>query len=495
MSGPRQSIVQRREPTIFEIGSRGRTGCDLPPLDVPEADLSFLPGELRREHVEGMPEASEVDVVRHFTRLSRLNYAVDLGLYPLGSCTMKYNPKINEELARLDGFAGAHPFQDPETAQGCLRVMWDLERCLREITGMERFTLQPAAGAQGELTGILMIRAHLVRRGNPRHVMLIPDSAHGTNPASAALAGYRTEQIPTNSRGCIDLASLQAKMTGDVAGLMLTNPNTLGIFEEEIEAISRAVHEKGGLVYCDGANMNALVGTARPGDMGVDVLHLNLHKTFSTPHGGGGPGSGPVGVSKALEPYLPSPLVKESAGRLVLDTDRPESIGRLTTFFGNFGMHVRALAYIRSLGPDGLAEVSRRAVLNANYLRAKLKDVYPVAYETPSLHEVVFTDAALERNGVRTLDLAKRLLDYGFHPPTIYFPLIVRGSIMVEPTETESRAELDAFVDAMRAIAREAEESPELLKSAPHDTPVRRMDEAAAARRPRLRWTPGEPPT
>ncbi len=490
MSGPRQSIVQRREPAIFEIGSRGRTGCDLPPLDVPEADMSFLPRELRREHVEGMPEASEVDVVRHFTRLSRLNYAVDLGLYPLGSCTMKYNPKINEELARLDGFAGAHPFQDPETAQGCLRVMWELERCLREITGMERFTLQPAAGAQGELTGILMIRAHLVRRGNPRHVMLVPDSAHGTNPASAALAGYRTEQIPTNSRGCIDLASLQAKMTGDVAGLMLTNPNTLGIFEEEIEAISRAVHEKGGLVYCDGANMNALVGTARPGDMGVDVLHLNLHKTFSTPHGGGGPGSGPVGVSKALEPYLPAPLVKESAGRLVLDADRPESIGRLTTFFGNFGMHVRALAYIRSLGPDGLAEVSRRAVLNANYLKAKLKDVYPVAYETPSLHEVVFTDAGLERHGVRTLDLAKRLLDYGFHPPTIYFPLIVRGAIMVEPTETESRAELDAFVDAMRAIAREAEESPDLLRTAPHATPVRRMDEAAAARRPRLRWTP-----
>jgi glycine dehydrogenase subunit 2 len=368
--------------------------------------------------------------------------------------------------------------------------MWDLERCLREITGMHRLTLQPAAGAQGGLSGILMIRTHLVKGGNPRHVMLVPDSAHGTNPASAALAGYKTEQIPTNPRGCIDLAALREKMTEDVAGVMLTNPNTLGIFEEEIEAICAAVHEKGGLVYCDGANMNALVGTARPGDMGVDVLHLNLHKTFSTPHGGGGPGSGPVAVSEILEPYLPTPLVEESDGKLVLVEDRPDSIGRLTTFFGNFGMHLRALAYIRSLGPDGLSRVSRRAVVNANYLRAKLQDLYPVAYETPSLHEVILTDRNLESHGVKTLDLAKRLLDYGFHPPTVYFPLIVPGAIMIEPTETESKAELDAFVEAMRAIAKEAGEDPDLVRSAPHETPIGRLDEATAARRPCLRYRP-----
>jgi glycine dehydrogenase subunit 2 len=355
---------------------------------------------------------------------------------------------------------------------------------------MHRFTLQPAAGAQGELTGILMIRAHLAKTGRPRTTILVPDSAHGTNPASAALAGYRVDQIPTNERGCIDLGALRARMTEDVAGLMLTNPNTLGIFEEEIEAVCAAVHDKGGLVYMDGANMNALVGIARPGDMGIDVLHLNLHKTFSTPHGGGGPGSGPVGVAKVLEPYLPAPLVAESGGRLVLEEDRPDSIGRVSTFFGNFGMHVRALAYIRSLGPDGLRGVAERAVLNANYLRSRLKGVYPVAYETPSLHEVILTDAKLEPKGVRTLDVAKRLLDYGFHPPTIYFPLVVRGAIMIEPTETESKAELDAFADAMIQIAREAAENPDLVRNAPHSTPVGRLDEAEAARKPKLRFRP-----
>jgi len=486
---PRTSTL-RAEPTIFEVGSPGRVGYQLPELDVPEADLSRIPAEMRREAPEGLPEVSEVDVVRHFVRISRLNYAVDLGLYPLGSCTMKYNPKLNEEVARIEGLARVHPLQDPETSQGCLRVIWELERCLREITGMHRFTLQPAAGAQGELSGILMIRAHLHKRGNPRHVMLVPDSAHGTNPASAALAGYRIEQIPTNERGCIDLEALRAKMTGDVAGLMLTNPNTLGIFEERIEEVCAVVHEKGGLVYSDGANMNALVGAARPGDMGVDVLHLNLHKTFSTPHGGGGPGSGPVGVAKVLEPYLPVPLVEESSGKLVLDESRPDSIGRVSSFFGNFGMHVRALAYIRALGAEGLAMVSERAVLNANYLRAKLKDLYPVAYETASLHEVILSDKLLEPKGIKTLDVAKRLLDYGFHPPTIYFPLNVRGAIMIEPTETESKAELDAFVEAMRAIAREADENPDLVRAAPHNTPVARMNEAEAARKPKLRYKP-----
>ena len=490
MIRPRKMGMIRVEPTIFEIGSRGRVGYGLPPLDVPEADLARIPEAQRRGPIDGMPEVSEVDVVRHFVRLSRLNYAVDVGLYPLGSCTMKYNPKINEEMSRLDGLARVHPLQDPETVQGCLRVLWELERHLREITGMRRFTLQPAAGAQGELTGILMIRAHLTRMGRPRSVILVPDSAHGTNPASAALAGYKVEQLPSNARGCVDVEAFKAKMSEDVAGVMLTNPNTLGIFEDQIVEICGLVHEKGGLVYCDGANMNALVGAARPGDMGVDVLHLNLHKTFSTPHGGGGPGSGPVGVSRILEPYLPVPLVEEVSGRLVLDEERPESIGRVATFFGNFGIHVRALSYIRSLGPEGLRAISERAVLNANYLRARLKDLYPVAYETPSLHETILSDRLLEKHGVRTLDVAKRLLDYGFHPPTIYFPLIVHGAIMIEPTESEPKAELDAFVEAMRAIAKEAEESPDLVRGAPHETPVGRLDEAEAARRPRLRYRP-----
>jgi len=487
---PRRAGVIREEPTIFEVGSRGRTGHSLPPLDVPEADVTRIPDDLRRGPIDGMPEVSEVDVVRHFVRLSRLNYAVDLGLYPLGSCTMKYNPKINEELARIEGFARVHPLQDPETTQGCLRVIWELDRSLRQITGMHRFTLQPAAGAHGEMTGILMIRAHLARAGNPRSIILVPDSAHGTNPASAALAGYRVEQVPTGAHGKIDLGALREKMTPDVAALMLTNPNTLGIFEEEIESICAVVHGRGGLVYCDGANMNALVGVARPGDMGVDVLHLNLHKTFSTPHGGGGPGAGPVGVSAALEPYLPAPVVEESGGRVVLEEDRPQSIGRVSSFLGNFGMHLRALAYIRSLGPQGMREVAERAVLNANYVRVRLQDLFPAAYATPSLHEVVLTDGRLERHGVRTLDVAKRLLDFRFHPPTIYFPLIVRGAIMIEPTETESKAELDAFVAAMRAIAAEAEKDPDLLRRAPHTTPVGRLDEAEAARHPRLRYTP-----
>jgi glycine dehydrogenase subunit 2 len=495
VSAPRRAGVLREEPTIFEIGSRGRVGHSLPPLDVPESDPSTIPAGVRRGPIDGMPEVSEVDVVRHFVRLSRLNYAVDLGLYPLGSCTMKYNPKINEELARVEGLARAHPLQDPETAQGCLRVIWELERSLRQITGMQRFTLQPAAGAHGEMVGILMIRAHHAKSGRPRSTILVPDSAHGTNPASAAMAGYKVEQVPTNARGCIDLAALRAKMTGEVAGLMLTNPNTLGIFEEEIEGIVAAVHEIGGLVYMDGANMNALVGIARPGDMGVDVLHLNLHKTFSTPHGGGGPGSGPVGVSRTLEPYLPTPLVEEASGRMVLNEKRPDSIGRVSSFFGNFGMHVRALAYIRSLGPDGLRLVAERAVLNANYIRARLKDLYPVAFETPSLHETILSDRLLEEKGVRTLDVAKRLLDYGFHPPTIYFPLVVHGAIMIEPTETEPKAELDAFIAAMRTIAREAATDPELVRKAPHTTPVGRLDEAEAARRPRLRYRPERDPS
>jgi glycine dehydrogenase subunit 2 len=456
---------------------------------VPERGLEGLAASAR-DAVEGFPEASEVDVVRHFVRLSRLNYAVDLGLYPLGSCTMKYNPKLNEEVARLDGFALAHPMQPEEVSQGALRLMHELERMLAEITGLHRFTLQPAAGAQGEMTGILIARAHLQRRGDPRSVILIPDSAHGTNPASANVAGYKVEQIASNSEGCIDVEALRRRMAPDVAALMLTNPNTLGIFEKDIERVCGVVHEKGGLVYMDGANMNALVGVARPGDMGVDILHLNLHKTFSTPHGGGGPGSGPVGVTAQLEPYLPVPLVQRTESGFRLDWDRPHTVGKVSTFHGNFGMHVRAHAYILSFGAGGIREIAQRAVLNANYLRARLKDTYHVPYEGQTMHEVVFDDSRQSSTGVRTLDIAKRLIDYGFHPPTIYFPLVVHGALMVEPTETEPRQELDRFVEAMRSIDREARENPEMVLSAPHDTPVGRLDEAAAARRPILRWKP-----
>jgi glycine dehydrogenase subunit 2 len=482
-------VATRLEPTIFEMGAPGRHGYDLPPLDVPDRGLEGLEG-LARDAVDGFPEASEVDVVRHFVRLSRLNYAVDLGLYPLGSCTMKHNPKINEEMARLDGFARAHPMQPEEASQGALRLMHELERMLAEITGLHRFTLQPAAGAQGEMTGIMIARAHLQRRGDPRSVILIPDSAHGTNPASAALSGYRVENIASGRDGCVDVDALRRRMAPDVAALMLTNPNTLGIFEKEIETVCGVVHEKGGLVYMDGANMNALVGVARPGDMGVDILHLNLHKTFSTPHGGGGPGSGPVGVAAHLEAYLPVPIVQRTETAFRLDWDRPHSVGKVSTFLGNFGMHVRAYAYILSFGAAGIREIAHRAVLNANYLRARLEETYNVPYPERSLHEVVFDDGKQAATGVRTLDIAKRLIDYGFHPPTIYFPLVVPGAMMVEPTETEPRQELDRFVEAMKAIDREARENPDLVRGAPYDTPVGRLDEAAAARRPILRWRP-----
>jgi len=486
---PLRSFPVRLEPPIFEVGSPGRRGSQLPALDVPPAPVDDLGGAARQD-IEGFPEVSEVDVVRHFVRLSRLNYAVDLGLYPLGSCTMKYNPKINEELARLDGFARSHPMQPDETAQGSLRLIHELERLLCEITGLHRFTLQPAAGAQGELTGIMMARAHLQRRGDPRSVILIPDSAHGTNPASAAICGYKVESIASGSDGRVDVEALRRRMAPDVAALMLTNPNTLGIFEKEIETVCAIVHEKGGLVYMDGANMNALVGVARPGDMGVDILHLNLHKTFSTPHGGGGPGSGPVGVAAPLEPYLPFPVVQRSETGCRLDWERPHSVGKVSTFHGNFGMHVRALAYILSFGPAGLREIAHRAVLNANYLRVKLGELFHIPYDQPSLHEVVFDDSRQRKTGISTLDIAKRLIDYGFHPPTIYFPLVVPGAMMIEPTETEPKQELDRFVEAMRSIDREARETPELVHTAPHDTPVRRLDEASAARKPVLRWKP-----
>jgi len=483
------------EKLLFEVSRPGRRGAALPPLDIPDPDRYDLEPAYTRAEVGGFPELSEVEVVRHFTRLSRLNYAIDLGLYPLGSCTMKYNPKVNEKIARLPGFADAHPQLPEELAQGSLRLMHDLERALAAICGMDRFTLQPAAGAQGELAGILMARAYHRDRGRARQVVLIPDSAHGTNPASAHLAGYRVEQIASNDRGCVDLEALRRRLDDEVAVLMLTNPNTLGVFESEIEAIARLVHDKGALLYMDGANLNAFVGRARPGDMGVDVHHLNLHKTFSTPHGGGGPGAGPVGVKAILEPYLPAPLVEKTGERYRFSHDRPKSIGRVRSFFGNFGMFVRAWAFILAHGPDGLREMSEVAVLNANYIRAKLEDLYHLPYDAPSLHEVVFSDRDLEETGVHTLDIAKRLMDYGFHPPTIYFPLIVKGALMIEPTESESREELDLFIAAMRAIVEEARRTPELVRSAPHSTPIRRLDEVGAARNPVLRYGgPASPP-
>jgi len=477
------------EPLIFEISDKGKRAFRLPKLDVPSPE-DLLRGYALRDEVEGFPQVSEVEVVRHFTRLSQANYCVDLGFYPLGSCTMKYNPKINEKLAGLPAFTSAHPQAPAELVQGSLEVLKQTEELLCEITGLRAFTLQPSAGAHGELTGMMVIRARLEDKGDARRVVLIPDSAHGTNPSSAHICGYRVEEVKSDDRGEIDLHDLEARMTEEVAALMVTNPNTLGVFESRMMDIARIVHAKGGTIYMDGANMNALVGACRPGDMNVDVMHLNLHKTFSTPHGGGGPGSGPVGVTEELAPYLPVPAVVRKGSELRLDFDRPKSIGRVRSFFGNFLVVVRALAYIRSLGPDGLKEMSEVAVLNANYIRRSLEAEYSLKYDTPTLHECVFSDKNQKEYGVTNLDIAKRLIDYNLHPPTMSFPLIVHGALMIEPTETESRRDLDLFIQAMKAIAREAKESPDLLKTAPHISPVRRLDETTAARNPVLRWAP-----
>ena len=482
--------IQLNERLVFEEGSAGRRGFDLPALDVPKKNVAdIVGGDLLRDGVRGMPELSEMDVIRHFTRLSTWNYHIDLGLYPLGSCTMKYNPKINERMARLEGFLNAHPFMPAEAIQGALEVQKVLESCLAEISGMDAVTLQPAAGAQGELTGILMIRAYHESKGNARRKILIPDSAHGTNPASVTISGYVVENIPSNSRGTVDLEHLRKVVDDQVAAIMMTNPNTLGVFEAEIAEVAEVMHSHGALVYMDGANLNAMMGITRPGDFGVDVMHINLHKTFTTPHGGGGPGSGPVAIKKILEPFLPTPVLgKKTDGSFFLDFDRPRSIGRVKAYNGQFGMHVRALCYILANGPEGLREVSEVAVLNANYIRARLKDSYALPYDAPSLHEVVFSDKIQARKDVHVGDIGKRLMDYGFHPPTVSFPLIVPGAIMIEPTETESKQEIDAFIEAMVAIAKEAEENPELVKNAPHTTRINRVDEAGAARKPVLRW-------
>jgi glycine dehydrogenase subunit 2 len=473
---------------LFESGSTGRSAALWP--TEPGRVEDVIPAGLLRRDIPGFPELGELEVLRHFTRLSHRNFAIESQFYPLGSCTMKYNPKINEVIARFPGFAQIHPLAPPDLLQGALALLYELERALAEISGMEEVSLQPSAGAQGELTGLMLIRACLAERGDPRKNIIVPDTAHGTNPASSTLCGYDVVQISSNERGVIDAAAVAQAMDDSVAAVMITNPNTLGLFETNIEAIAEVVHAKGGLVYLDGANLNALMGIAKPGHMGVDVLHMNLHKTFSTPHGGGGPGAGPVAVKRALSDYLPLPRIVKHGERFELEENGPKSVGRVRSFFGNFGILVRAYAYILSLGGDGLEEASRMALLNANYIRKKLEKSYQLAYNEPCMHECIFTDRVQQRSGVTTLDIAKRLLDYGHHPPTIYFPLVVSGALMIEPTETETPETLDSFIDAMNAIAQEAKDDPELVKNAPHSTPVRRLDEARAARKPVLRWEP-----
>lgn len=474
---------------LLDLSVPGRRAVHLPPLDVPEAALP--PSDLLREELR-LPELSQLDIVRYFTRLSQLNYSIDTGFYPLGSCSMKYNPKVHEDIVRLPGFAGAHPLQAAETVQGCLSVMYGLQEALREITGMDAVSLAPAAGAHGELTGVLVAKAYLRQRGeSQRRRVLVPDSAHGTNPATAAMCGFEVASIRSDKDGNMDLEALRQALGPDVAALMITLPSTLGLFDQNILYITELVHKAGGLVYGDGANLNALVGRVKLGDLGFDVVHLNLHKTFSQPHGGGGPGAGPIAVKAHLAPFLPAPQVvcREEAGTPRFEMVTPErSIGRIGLFQGNWGVLVRAYAYIRTLGAEGLREVSENAVINANYIQERLRGAYRLPHDRRCMHEVVFAGLRNRRTGVRTLDVAKRLIDHGFHPPTIYFPLIVEEALMIEPTETESRETLDAFCEAMLDIAREAEQAPEVVKTAPHCAPLRRLDEATAARKPVLRW-------
>jgi len=479
------------EPLIYEISQPGRIAFSLPDADVPAAPLP--PANLLRDPERlGLPEVSELDVVRHFTHLSRLNYAIDVGFYPLGSCTMKYNPKVNEDVARLPGFALIHPLQPVETVQGALRLQYELQEYLAEISGFDAVTLQPAAGAQGELVGVLTIRSYHHHRGDTKRTkILVPDAAHGTNPATAAMSGFQVVTLKSDVRGNVDLNHLRQMVGPDTAGMMLTNPNTLGLFDENLLEVCEIVHKAGGLMYGDGANFNALLGIGRPGDLGFDVMHINLHKTFSTPHGGGGPGSGPVCVKSQLAPYLPTPVVakEENNGQpRYYFQEVAQSVGKVRSFWGNFGMHVRAYTYIRVHGAAGLRAISENAVLNANYLMHTLKDIYDLPFDRTCMHEFVLSGKRQKAKGVKTLDIAKRLLDYGYHSPTIYFPLIVEEAIMIEPTETESKTTLDQFADTMRIIAHEVDEDPEIVRSAPHNTPVLRLDETTAARKPVVRF-------
>jgi glycine dehydrogenase subunit 2 len=483
--------LQFIEPPIFERGAPGRTAISIAPLDVPSVDPKKAFGNLARKEPAGLPEVSEPEVVRHFVRLSQQNFSIDSQFYPLGSCTMKFNPKVNEWAARLPGFARLHPYTPDSMAQGALALMLALEDALAEIVGMDAVSLQPAAGAQGELTGLMMIRAYHNEKGRSPRRVLIPDSAHGTNAASCTLNGLTAVPFPTASDGTIHPESVASLIDDDTAAIMVTNPNTLGLFEKHLPVIAKLIHDKGGLVYGDGANLNALMGRARPGDLGVDVMQFNLHKTFTTPHGGGGPGCGPVAMKKILEAYRPLPIVRKEGDAFVLDSARPKSVGRLRSFVGNFGMMVRAYAYIREMGKEGLKDATDYAVLNANYLRAQLRGTYDIPFDTTCMHEVILSDKRLVREtGIKTLDVAKRLIDYGFHPPTVYFPLLVAGAMMIEPTETESKETLDEFVVAMKAIAKEAHETPEVIQAAPSMTRLGRLDEARAARKPVMRWRP-----
>lgn len=484
-----------REPLIFERSSEGRPGVEPGGDDVPKVSAEkVIPQKFLRppdDRLAGFPEVPELDTVRHFTRLSQFNFGVDTGFYPLGSCTMKYNPRVNEVAARLPGFQNIHPYEPEELTQGALKLTHELEAYLSEITGMDAVTLQPAAGAQGELCGMLTVAAYFKEKGVAKKKVLIPDTAHGTNPASAHLSGFNVVPVKVGKRGVLTVDAVKEVMDGDVAALMLTNPNTLGLFETNIKDIADVIHEKGGLLYCDGANLNALMGITKLGDMGVDVVQLNLHKTFSTPHGGGGPGSGPVGVIKKLEPFLPRPRIKKTGDKYTLDYDRPLSIGRLRAFYGNFSIMVRAYAYIRRLGGEGLKGVSEAAILNANYIKESLKKYFHLPFDDrPCMHECVFSDKFQDAHGVTTLDMAKRLMDYGFHPPTIYFPLVVHGAMMIEPTETETIETLDSFIEAMKSIAAEAQKTPEAVRNAPVNTAVKRVDEARAVKEPVLRWRP-----
>jgi glycine dehydrogenase subunit 2 len=484
--------------TIFERSRPGRRAFVAPPTDVPDVALDeLLPARLRRERPAELPEVSEPEIVRHYNVLSRRNFDVDTGLYPLGSCTMKHNPRLHERVAALPGHARLHPLQEPADAQGALELMWYLERALAELSGLPHVSLQPSAGSQGEFAGLLLTRAYHEDRGERRRRVLAPDAAHGTNPASVTMAGFELVTLGTDARGGVDLDDLRAQLDDEVACLMLTNPNTLGIFESNIEQIAQLVHDAGATLYYDGANLNAVMGVARPGDMGFDIVHLNLHKTFTQPHGGGGPGAGPLAVSDRIAPFLPVPRVRRLAGsngsepRYELDSDEPKSIGKLRGFQGNFGVFVRAYAYIRSLGGDGLREASESAVLNANYLRARLGELseyLPAAFDRICMHEFVLSGSgAKQRLGITTRDIAKRMLDHQVHPPTVYFPLIVDEALMIEPTETEPKERLDGFVEIVRSILEEAKRDPEIARTAPHTTPVRRLDEAAAAKRPVVR--------
>lgn len=475
---------------IFEQSKPGRIGYSLPEMDVPEIDLNeLLPEGYLREEEPELPEVSELDIMRHYTALSNRNHGVDSGFYPLGSCTMKYNPKINENVARFPGFAHLHPLQDESSVQGALELMYDLQEHLIEITGMDQVTLNPAAGAHGEWTALMMVRAYHEANGDTKRTkVIVPDSAHGTNPASASCAGFETITVKSNENGLVDLEDLRRVVGEDTAALMLTNPNTLGLFEENILEMAEIVHGAGGKLYYDGANLNAVLSKARPGDMGFDLVHLNLHKTFTGPHGGGGPGSGPVGVKSDLIPFLPKPVLVKQGDQYTFDYDRPQSIGRIKPYYGNFGINVRAYTYIRSMGPDGLKAVTEYAVLNANYMMRRLQSAYELPFDKHCKHEFVLSGKRQKKLGVRTLDIAKRLLDFGYHPPTIYFPLNVEECIMIEPTETESKETLDAFVDAMIQIAKEAEENPEIVQEAPHTTVISRLDETMAARKPVLRY-------